>query len=159
MRCHDEEVRFERFDLTPHLRAGDNALALLVHTWGQPEEAIPGVPFAAPLAFTCQGRAGDADFADLTRWRVAPAAEYRPAPRHNSLIGHEEDRDLRAEPVGWRLPGFDDRGWLPPVVESTGRDFLPSPLGLLAEDAEHPARIVRQGRWIAGCAFLSLIHI
>ncbi|MEU0671957.1 family 78 glycoside hydrolase catalytic domain [Streptomyces sp. NPDC006172] len=45
------------------------------------------------------------------------------------------ERDLRQEPHGWQLPGFDDRGW-----ERTGT--LPLPAGL-AQRAHPAVRVVR----------------
>ncbi|MFI2720880.1 family 78 glycoside hydrolase catalytic domain [Streptomyces collinus] len=44
-------------------------------------------------------------------------------------------RDLRQEPHGWRLPGFDDRGWERAAV-------LPLPTGL-AQRAHPPVRVVQ----------------
>lgn len=146
LRHHDEEFRYEEFDLTAHLQPGENVLAVLLHAWGTPEIDIPGVEPPQPIHFAVAGRAGGVDFADLTAWRVAPATEYLPARRHNSLIGHEELRDLRQEPLGWREPGFDDSAWQAPCIRETDeKTFLPSPLRHLYEEVIYPARIVTQG--------------
>ena len=154
VRAHAEEMRYQTFDLSGHLRAGQNVLAMLLHRWGPPEAEIPGVPRNRPIAFCCEGTAGDVDLGDVSAWRVHPAAEYRPARRHNSLIGHEEDRDLRAEPAGWRQAGFDDGAWVAPTCGPLGeRRFVASPLRPLAEETIFPARIVAQGALAEGAMF------
>ena len=154
LRTHTDEFRYETFDLSPHLRAGENVVALLLHTWSRPPKKYPGVPKIRPVRFCCQGRAGAVDLGDLSAWRVAPADEYRPAPRHNGLIGQEEDRDLRLEPIGWNRPDFDDSHWVVPLVRPlTDQTFLPSPLRLLREELLFPERIVAQGALTEGAAF------
>lgn len=157
VRHHDDELRYETWELTPHLRAGVNVVAVLLHAWGMPEEDIPGVPLPRPIVFAAAGEAGACDFADLAAWRVTLAEEYRPARRHNGLIGHEERRDLRREPLGWREPGFNDNNWVSPLVrELPDVAFLPSPLRPLHEEVVAPARIVRQGAFQAATALVSL---
>ncbi len=138
-RTHTEELRWRTFDLTPHLRSGENVIAVLAHHWGGADEVIPGVPPPGRFLVTVEG-------VDAV-WHATPAVEFRPARRHNSLIGHEELRDLRLEPVGWREPGFDDSAWMPlspcnlPDIEC-----LPSPLRPLREELIFPVRILQQGR-------------
>ena len=138
-RTHTEELRWRTYDLKPHLRAEGNVIAVLAHHWGIAAEIIPGVPPPGLFLVAVAGVGGV--------WKIQSAAEYRPARRHNSLIGHEERRDLRLEPVGWREPGFDDRDWITasPRVRPDIR-CLPSPLRALREEEILPARILRQGR-------------
>ena len=144
--AHADECRYQTFQLDAHLQPGENVLAVLLHSWSRPTTEIPGVPPLMPIVFACSGNAGATDLGNLTAWRVAPALEYRPAPRHNDLIGHEEARDMRLEPLGWREPGFDDSAWKAPVTRPLeGRRFLPSPLRPLKEETVFPSRIVAQG--------------
>lgn len=156
VRAHADEWRAQTFDLTPHLRAGENVLALLVHSWGAPHVDIPGTPVPVPAAFACTGTVGEVDLGDLAAWRVAPAVEYGPAPRQGAIIGHEENRDLRREPFGWRELGFDDSTWTAPVVcPLTHRRLVPSLLRPLAEEVRYPARIVTQGPFTEGAVFVA----
>ena len=146
VRQHDEELRYETFSLSPHLRSGENVIAVLLHAWGVPDEDIPGVLPPHPVLFAATGKVGGYDFADPAIWRMAPATEFHPARRHNGLIGHEERRDLRDEPCGWMEPGFDDQGWQRPVIQDLPSvTFLPSPLRPLREEFVVPERIVTQG--------------
>lgn len=156
VRSHPEEVRTECFDLATHLRRGKNVIALLLHGVGRAREDIPGVMPSVPIAFTTAGTAGTTDFSSMECWRLARAEEYRPAPRHNSLIGHSEMRDLRLEPVGWRLPPFEDSGWavaIPRAAEAV--EAVPSMLRPLAEQIAAPDCIALQGAWQAGYAAVS----
>ncbi len=156
VRHHDEEMRYESFDLTPHLQIGSNAVAFLLHAWGEPEDDIPGVLLPTSILFATGGNAGNCNFSDESIWRVANADEYLPARRHNGLIGHEEMRDLRLEPMGWKQAGFDDSNWLSPVVENCVEiKFLPSPLRILREEKVNPQRIVKQGKFTEASAFIS----
>jgi len=156
VQAHADECRYQSFPLDPHLQAGENVLALLLHAWRPPAIEIAGVPPVMPVTFACAGHAGASALDDLAAWRVAPAAEYRPAARHNDLIGHEEARDLRLEPQGWKEAGFDDSGWKVPLVRPLNdRRFLPSPLRSLKEEAVYPARIVQQGAPAEGMALES----
>ena len=144
-RPHEVELRWRAFDLTPHLHHGPNTIALLAHHWGYPVEDIPGVPAPGRLLVAVGGLVGTCNLAG-GGWLASPAAEFRKARRHNSLIGHEELRDLRLEPAGWRTPEFDDRTWTPAdPVEMPLPQCLPSPLRALREEEIVPARLVRQG--------------
>lgn len=150
VRTHEDEYRYEQWDLQPYLKQGDNVLAVQVHVWGEPEAVIPGVPPPCPARLALVGQVEDVDFADWTRWRFAPDPAYRDARRHNSLIGHEENRDLRLDPTGWRLPGFDDRDWQPPCTGESARQWNPSLLRPLKEEAVYPQRIIQQGALLPG---------
>lgn len=148
---HEEDVRMQDFDLAPYLRAGNNVLGLLVHSWGKPETEIPGRFRARPVVFTCRGRIGDVSFDDLSAWKVTPAVEYSPTRRVGALLGHEERRDMRLEPVGWLKADYDDHHWVSPVIgELDGVSIKPLPLRPLREETVYPARIVKQGILVDG---------
>lgn len=163
VRCHADEWRYQEFNLLPHLRVGRNVVAVLLHSVGTPGIQIPGVPPAQPIWMRAEGGAGAADFATADGWRFAPADEFRPAPRHNDLIGHEELRDFRRDEPEWRLPSYDDRGWCTAApCRQAPTQFLPAPHRPLREEVHVPARIVEQGRlcpaWAAQSFPLSARH-
>jgi hypothetical protein len=151
IRTHADELRWQECDLTPLLQAGENVVGILVHSWGEAAVQIDGVPPAFPVQLVCAGSVGDIDFSEPTQWRVLPAPDYRPAPRIGALMGHAEYRDLRAEPLGWNAPGFDDAQWAPPAPIPIQVDrILPSPLRPLAEEMTYPERLVLHGTLCAG---------
>jgi hypothetical protein len=156
VRHHDDEMRYEKFNITPYLQTGENVIALLLHAWGEPEYDIPGVLLPTSIMFATDGNAGSCNFTDASVWRVAVADEYLSARRHNGLIGHEELRDMRLEPQGWTVPGFDDSKWLQPNVKIWDNvAFLPSPLCPLYEEVVTPQRIVKQGKFREASTFIS----
>ena len=148
VRCHADEWRYQEFDLLPHLRAGRNVVAVLLHSVGAPGIPIPGVPPRQSILMRAAGAAGAADFSAVDGWRFAPADEFLPAPRHNDLIGHEELRDFRREEPEWRLESYDDSGWrsASPCRQAPAT-FLPAPHRPLCEEIHVPSRIVEQGRY------------
>lgn len=154
--CHDDERRYAEWELAPHLLAGENVLALLLHAHGPAKEVIPGVIPPSNIRVTLVGRVGEVDLGNYADWKFLPAAEYQSAPRHNSLIGHSEHRDLRLEPLHWCERGFDDSAWFSPQVRPDSRKFLSAPLRPLAEDRVFPQRIVKQGQWREGSAYVSV---
>ncbi|MEI6518847.1 MAG: alpha-L-rhamnosidase C-terminal domain-containing protein [bacterium] len=156
VRHHDNEMRYEAFNIAPYLKVGENVVALLLHAWGEPEYDIPGILLPTSIMFATGGNAGGCNFADASSWRIAAADEYLPSRRPNGIIGHEEVRDMRLELQGWTEPGFDDKGWqLPNVNELDGVTFLPSPLRPLCEELVSPQRIVKQGKFCEASAFIS----
>jgi len=157
VRSHEDEWRYLEFDLTGRLRQGRNTIGVLLHAWGAPDDAIPGVPSPRPLCLAAAGGAGNADFADHTRWRFTPAPDFLPAPRHNSLIGHEELRDLRLECLDWLQPDFDDSAWVAGQASiGPTLHFLPAPHRQLGEEVHVPSRIVEQGRHLPAWTVRSL---
>lgn len=151
--CHDDEWRYMEFDLAGKLHRGRNVIGVLLHAWGLPEETIPGVPPPQPICLAAAGAADGTDFADAARWRFAPAAAFLPAPRHNSLIGHEEWHDLRRESADWLLSEFDDSSWKSArAADELRQKFLPAPHRHLREERHVPARIVEQGRLVEAWA-------
>jgi hypothetical protein len=148
VRCHEDEWRYQEFDLRPHLRLGRNVVGVLLHAWGAPGIHIPGTPLPQPIRLRAEGRAGGVDFSDPAGWRFAPADEFLPAPRHNDLIGHEELRDFRREEPEWLLASYDDGAWRPASASVQAPEtFLPAPHRPLREEIHVPARIVEQGRY------------
>ena len=145
VRHHDDEWRYEKFDITPLLQPGKNVIAVLVHAWGPPDNPIPGVPPVTAITLACAGDIAGIPLEEAGQWRIAPALEYQPARRLNDLIGHRENRDLREELLGWRTPDFDDQNWQVASRMSDTRPFLPSPLRHLCEEVVYPQRVVDAG--------------
>ncbi len=117
-RCDRHWQCLDEWDITQNLRQGENALAALVHHYGE-------WTFAYML-----GRGGF--FAEITAeledgntltwgtdasWRVRPATAWqRNLPRMSIQLGFPEVYDARLEPAGWKEIGFDDSSWQPATV-------------------------------------------
>jgi len=116
-----KRVYYQTYDVTPHLRQGDNAVgAILGDGW-----------YASVLAHHCRrlyygGRPRflaqlEIELADGSRMTVGSdgdwKASYGPILHADLLLGCEYD--MRLEMPGWDKPGFDDAEW-EPVVTGTG---------------------------------------
>jgi len=113
---------YDERDLAPHLRAGTNCLAVLVHHQGVQDAARGGL-----LAEVVADRGQPVCVTDAN-WRavVGPWRVDSYFSGGNRIGPFQEHVDLRQLPVGWQQPGFDDRAWAAPVViTSRGNDRPP----------------------------------
>lgn len=103
----------QSYDVTSSLRAGPNVLAVaLADGWWAGSNGLTGstAQFGTRTAATWQLHLRDRDGRTAV---VVPDAQVRSATGGwayaDLFVGEQYDR--RAEPVGWRSPGFDDGGW------------------------------------------------
>jgi len=107
-----EDTYFDRVDLTPHLRRGDNTIAVLVWYFGK-----------HGFSHKSSGKAGlvfdaDVDGKPLLSdkgWKavIHPAYESTGEPHPNFRLPESNVRfDARNDIAGWQNPGFDDSAWL-----------------------------------------------
>ncbi len=100
---------YDRYDLTPHLRSGRNAIAVLVNHWRAGN--FQYLPAPAGLALRLQTDGGRVVDQTGTHWKSALApTEASHTARISVQLGFEEHHDARAED-GWRAPDFDDARW------------------------------------------------
>lgn len=107
--CYAKRVEYNRFDVRNFLREGENVLAVMLGShWHKDmdEQALRFKPYytgknMARFALVCDGSALLSD----TNCKV------HPSPVLDSSIYDGEIFDAAAEPVGWKLPGYDDSGW------------------------------------------------
>lgn len=100
---------YDRFDLSPHLRPGRNAIAVLVNHWREGNFQY----LSAPPGLAARLRTHDGRILDETgaHWKTAPAVtEAGHTARISVQLGFEEHHDARAED-GWCAPEFDDARW------------------------------------------------
>jgi hypothetical protein len=111
--AYDKTSLYDTHDLTRALRAGDNAVGLVLGSGMysvQPGRYVKFTSAFRPLEAIAQIRL---EYADGTvdvvgtdrRWRVTPG------PIIFSNVYGGEDDDARLEPRGWEQPGFDDSAW------------------------------------------------
>jgi hypothetical protein len=96
------------YDVTPHLRAGENVVAALVLQRHAPTSRLFPVRGGFLLQFVADG----VSFGTDTGWKARWAEEYcADAPYMTHQYGQQEWVDGRKAPVGWEAPGFDDGDW------------------------------------------------
>jgi alpha-L-rhamnosidase len=168
MRCTPLYQRTDTYDLAPHLGAGENVLALLIHVYGVDTswyETVKGEWQAVfgDGALWCEGRARcGAETVEILsdlHWRALECDAWEAqTPRVNWGLGFVESHDARRLPEGWQRPGFDDSGWDavhelsfgggPPDSMLGGFSIEPFPtlvpreIPFLAESVVRPARLV-----------------
>lgn len=154
--AYDKRILYQTYDVTGSLRAGANALgAELGRGWyglTDPNEWYwQSAPWHAEPAIRAQL---DIVFADGTRQRIAtdPSWKTVSGPTLGDSVYRGERFDARLHPIGWDLPGYADRQWMPARA-------VPGPTGaLVAANVELIApvasispialRQVRPGSWV-----------
>lgn len=140
---------YDERDVTPHLAAGVNCLAVIVHFTGQQPDTRGGL-----LAELVDGE-GRPIAGSGPDWRVARAAAWRSDTFPSALNRYDpyqEFFDARAVPAGWDRAGFDDSAWQRPVIlrgrhsdrppaVSPWSYLLPRDIPFMAERAVTAARI------------------
>ncbi len=168
-RCDPLFQRVDTHDVTPHLRAGENAIALLVRVYGMDTSWYQRVRGLWNPVFGDGGLYVDG-FAECggerieirsdEHWRCleSPAWESE-TPRVNFGLPRIEVHDARSLPRDWREPGFDDSAWDGVCVQTAGGGppdaffggmktepfptLLPRGIPFLEEAPLAPLRVVR----------------
>lgn len=157
-RCEPLLQYYDEYDIAPHLRAGANVVAVLVHSYGRDMSwyELPRAHWSRQLGIG--GLFVECDIGDSAQridsgasWRyaIAEAWERDTAP---GAVGFTEIYDARREIAGWHRPAFDDSAWPHAVVlrapgVGVAPDVVPFPtiiprdIPLALETAERAARI------------------
>ena len=164
VRSEPRRSHYDVVDLAPHLRVGENVLAVTaVHFAHQTSWWMP-VPPSYSLgagSLTVEACLGDADddgawLATDASWRSCRGAAWTPVQSPGDVSSLPlEWFDARAHPHGWDEPGFDDSGWaapheIHPVHTGTGGRVNPpsEPFGVLLPpvraDAGAPTPVVHE---------------
>jgi hypothetical protein len=110
---------YNRYDLTPWLKEGQNVIAVHVHYQGLRNRAMNSADYRQGLIaeLFCDGRLVAAT--DET-WKYRRALEY--GTGEAATIGYEtqfvENIDSRLKEANWRQPDYDDSAWLPACVRA-----------------------------------------
>jgi alpha-L-rhamnosidase len=135
---YEKYLCYQTYDVTPLLRAGENALGLHVGDgWYCCKGFTPNLPHCKPeraVLFQLE-----LAYADGSRERVISDESVRAAQGpvlFSDLFGGEK-YDANLEQPGWDAPGFDDSGWLPAGAAQYGYDNLTAQYG-------EPVRAVRE---------------
>jgi alpha-L-rhamnosidase len=137
-----QRVFYVTYDVTDRLRAGANAIGLMLgHGWYSGEaDATPHVDWQGHDAFGDRPRAImqlEVEYDSGERQVVATAPTWRVAagPITYNDYAHGERYDARLEQPGWTRPGFDASAWTSAIV-------LEAPSGALCSQLMAPARVV-----------------
>jgi hypothetical protein len=154
-------LRYDVADLGPQLRAGRNALAVLVcfyrraTPWWMP--AVPSFDLGAG-AFCCEVRLpGGEVLASDRSWRALASDAWTPLVGHGISAAPLECLDARRLPPGWQGAGFDDSAWTPALelgaahIGTSGEPRPPSlPYGaLLRRPIPQLGGVLRDARPVA----------
>ncbi|MEV0743387.1 family 78 glycoside hydrolase catalytic domain [Streptomyces sp. NPDC050549] len=138
---------YQAFDVTSTLRGdgGPNALAALCWTTSEQK-------FLAQLEITYTD-GSRTTVASGDHWQARRQAGLLPAKGSAGSSYYtipQEYWDLRQEPVGWTLPGFDDSAWHTPVVRAAISGLVPAPIEppRLHDVAPVSVTEVADGRWL-----------
>lgn len=153
--CDPEYQCYDRFDIAPFLRQGENCISAVVQNFGvglhSQMNARGGFFFQSRLAFA---DGSSRDLLSDNGWKVIHAKAWNaesPLREPNAhLIGFVEDFDARLFPEGWQNPEFDDSAWedatvigIPPVAPWNSLVVVERPH--LARKVVKPVR-----QWMAG---------
>ena len=121
VRCSPLFQRYDDYDLAGALTAGDNVIAVLVHTYGRDTafyETTKGMwqPTFGDGGLWTEGEArtpaGAASLSTHGGWRCTQSHAWtQDTPQANHSLGFIEDFDAAAFPAGWTGFGFDDADW------------------------------------------------
>jgi alpha-L-rhamnosidase len=116
---YPDSMYYETLDVTGLVRPGAANAVGIVSSWQGPTKGHPaGSPgMIAQIAVHYTDGHVQRVMTDGS-WRVQKGAWLPGTQRdlEGDLVDFTENIDGPHQPVGWLLPGFDDRGWLPAVV-------------------------------------------
>ncbi|HUI28109.1 MAG TPA: alpha-L-rhamnosidase C-terminal domain-containing protein [Candidatus Kryptonia bacterium] len=169
VRCDPMYQRTDTYEILPHLRAGQNVIAMLVHVYGVDTSWYQRVEGHWQPVFGDGGVFGDArircgsvtlDVLSDAQWRCLECdAWQRDTPRAAWGLGFIEVHDANKLPQNWTQPDFDDSLWDRVHVLSAGGGppdsmmggmkiepfptLLPRAIPFLRESPLVPERILR----------------
>ena len=143
-------VLYATYDVTRHLRAGANAVGVMLgHGWFSAEDDVPPSPSHRepygdrPVALLQMDI--ELDGGETVRLVSGPSWRTSAGPITYNDYCHGETCDAGLEQPGWCEPGFDDHSWQPAEAAA-------APSGRLQAQPLPPIRVVRTiapTRWFA----------
>ena len=135
---YDKHVQFVTYDITSQLRAGKNAVGLMLGNgryWApRLKIPIPSRSFGYPKALVqIQIDYRDGSSATVVSDQSWKLSTDGPIRANNEYDG--ETYDARAEQFGWAEPGFKDKNW-------KAADLVAAPSGELVSQEAEPLRVV-----------------
>lgn len=142
-RFYCSKPEYDAVELTPYLREGENAIAVMVNSYGavsfHSEKSIGGL-----IAWGTVRDAGghEVELATGRAWRAIESPGHRRDTHDMSFaLNTSEQHDGRSMPADWAEPDFDDRGWPPAVLQQRPAhwgDLQPRSIPMLDERRIEP---------------------
>ena len=136
-RCDPAFQDVDSHDIAPHLRAGRNAIAVLVHSYGRDMswyQLPPALHLAAfgcaALFFQCDVASEDGNVVSIdsdSSWRCRKSDAWEQDTMFGP-VGFMEVFDARKAPSGWTFAQFDDGDWELATVPSLPALNMASPI-------------------------------
>jgi len=134
VRSDPRRAHYDVVDLAPHLRVGENVLAVTARHFGRATSWWIPVPPSYTLgagSVVFEALVGDEWVVSDARWRSCEGSAWVPVDIPGDVASLPlEHFDARSHPWGWDRPGFDDAGW------SAANEILPFHTG--ARSDPHP---------------------
>ncbi|MGV3719486.1 MAG: family 78 glycoside hydrolase catalytic domain [Actinomycetota bacterium] len=101
---------YDTWDLAPHLKKGENVVAVLVHHFG--ESTFQYMQGRGGLLAEVVGQGGRPLAGTDETWRALRSAAWSSTgPRMSIQLGFNEAYDARQAPEGWTAADFNDSSW------------------------------------------------
>lgn len=151
-RCDRRWQCLDRWDITDHLRQGENVVASIVHHYGEWTFAYMHGRGGFLGEITVELQDGRVlTWGSDASWRVQPATAWdQSLPRMSIQLGYPEVYDARREPPHWREADFDDSHWPfatilgPPGMEPWPR-LAPRDIPPMSEQPLPPCEVMETG--------------
>lgn len=115
----------DEYDISPFLRAGDNAIGVLALQRHAKTSRLWPVRGGVLVQFGSD----EISFGSDETWSARSAREYkRDVPYMTHQYGHQEWLDLRMAEAGWNGAGYDDRTWARAVAVQDAEKIWPEAL-------------------------------
>jgi hypothetical protein len=139
-RCDPQFQYYDEHDIAPHLRAGENAVAVLVHSYGMDTSwyELPRTDWSR--AFGCGGLFVECDaireLDTSAAWRYLVSEAWK-RDSQPGRVGFVELLDGRRLDDAWTDPGFDDSAW------STAIELTIPGIGIAPDTEPFPYMVAR----------------
>jgi len=124
---------YATIDVTPYLKAGVNCLATHTYYHGVATRAFNSADNRAGFILRLDATLPDGAVTVVTdgSWKCLRSPTFSSDHMFGYQTQFNENMDLRVEPVGWRLAGFDDSAWDAPLVGRQDHVLVPSAIPAL----------------------------
>ena len=142
---------YDSYEVAPHLRQGDNTVAILAYHYGCHNNYTRDARAGLFAQLEVDGPDGGRQIVGTDRdWRVRPAQGWRrDVEPINDSLGVTEIYDANLDPPDWTMPGYDDSSWPAALVISESRTpwtyLEPRQTPMMREEEVYPTRVVQTG--------------
>ncbi len=138
-----EKWRYDRIDLAPHMKSGDNLLAAVV--WYPVNWAGPLCMMRTAPGFFMQGESDPAVNTGSGAWKAYGNPAYAPQKKRTArgftALGDFEQIDGRSYPWGWETAAFDDRNWSKPSPAPRSGTLVPREIPTMEHRQERLVKV------------------